>query len=985
MKQKFSTLRRVSYFLLLMLFTTTVWAQEITVTGRVTSAADGEPLIGVTVVVKGTTIGTSTDVNGSFSIKTKAGSTLVFSYIGYKTIELIADGKSPVNVSLEDEFATLEEIVVIGYGTVKKSDATGSVATVGSKDFNLGAITSPQALLVGKSAGVVISAPDGAPGSGSQIRIRGGSSLHASNDPLIVIDGVPIDNKNLAGSSNFLTLVNPNDIESFTILKDASATAIYGSRASNGVIIITTKKGRIGSPMKVTYDVNTSLSAPMAYLPVYTGDEMRAIAHEYPNLYGQDALDRLGDANTDWQREIFRTALTQDHNLGISGSYKTLPYRASVGYTMQNGILQNTDMQRITAALNLSPTFFNDDLKVNLNAKGMNTHHDYGDYGAVGSAIRMSPTHPIKDDTAPGGYFQWENYGASLGTPNPVEQALMADNKSIVNRFLGNVQLDYRLPFLPSINANLNLATDYGESSGHNNRPSTSPSVLLPSGLTEKVESYTAKNVNNLLDFYLNFSQDLDKISSRIDAMAGYSWQYFKNESESTRRESDPNPSGYITVVRPTINELQLISFFGRLNYSLLDRYLVTFTLRNDHSSRFSPDTRSGFFPSLALAWKINEESFLRDVDLVTDLKFRMGWGETGQQDIMGNYYPYMSTFLESTQGYYYMIDGQLVPTLRPNAYDPKIKWEKTITKNIGFDFGFYNDRITGTVDLYERITEDMINEVGTPTMSNFSNRLWTNVGSLENKGVETSLNVIPISHKDMSLNIGLNFTYNRNKITKLLISDDPDYLLLYGDAFTGQNQVTKVGYPIRSFFVNQQVYDEDGNPIEGLYVDLAGQGGQIGGDNANKYIYKDPSPDYLFGFSFRFNYKQFDIMSSSRISIGNYVYNALAAGASLDQMSQIGYWVNMPTMLDDTRFVKRQFTSDYFVENGSYWKLDYLGVGYNISKIYKTMNARIGFTVQNVLTVTKYKGLDPEVSNGIGSAFYPRPRTFMLGISISY
>jgi iron complex outermembrane receptor protein len=566
-----------------------------------------------------------------------------------------------------------------------------------------------------------------------------------------------------------------------------------------------------------------------------------------------------------------------------------------------------------------------------------------------------------------------------------VEQALMADNKSIVNRFLGNVQLDYRLPFLPSINANLNLATDYGESSGHNNRPSTSPSVLLPSGLTEKVESYTAKNVNNLLDFYLNFSQDLDKISSRIDAMAGYSWQYFKNESESTRRESDPNPSGYITVVRPTINELQLISFFGRLNYSLLDRYLVTFTLRNDHSSRFSPDTRSGFFPSLALAWKINEESFLRDVDLVTDLKFRMGWGETGQQDIMGNYYPYMSTFLESTQGYYYMIDGQLVPTLRPNAYDPKIKWEKTITKNIGFDFGFYNDRITGTVDLYERITEDMINEVGTPTMSNFSNRLWTNVGSLENKGVETSLNVIPISHKDMSLNIGLNFTYNRNKITKLLISDDPDYLLLYGDAFTGQNQVTKVGYPIRSFFVNQQVYDEDGNPIEGLYVDLAGQGGQIGGDNANKYIYKDPSPDYLFGFSFRFNYKQFDIMSSSRISIGNYVYNALAAGASLDQMSQIGYWVNMPTMLDDTRFVKRQFTSDYFVENGSYWKLDYLGVGYNISKIYKTMNARIGFTVQNVLTVTKYKGLDPEVSNGIGSAFYPRPRTFMLGISISY
>ncbi len=969
------------------------YAQQRTITGQVTDSGDGSPIPGVNVIVKGTTNGTITDFDGKFSIKAADTDVLVFSYIGYEATEQAVGSENTLNISLKASDVGLEEVVVIGYGTVKKDDATGSVSAVSAEDFNKGNITSPQDLLVGKSAGVVITNSGGAPGSGSTIRIRGGSSLKASNDPLIIVDGVPIDNNTIGGDANFLSFVNPNDIETFTVLKDASATAIYGSRASNGVIIITTKKGKAGKDMTISYNGSTSISTPIKYIDVYSGDELRQIAWNNRDIYDAITYDKLGTANTDWQKEIFRTAVSHDHNISISGAYKFLPYRVSVGYTDQNGILKNTDMQKLTGSLNLNPTFLNNTLKVNASGKVMLTKNNFGADGAIGNAINMDPTQPIMDGNAnSAGYFQWPNYGANLGTANPVEQLVESNNKSDVKRVVGNLQINYTLPFLPELQANLNLASDYTESTGYDNRPTTSPSSLVSPLDWGKLKDYSGTNRNGLIDFYLNYTKDISSIQSKVDVTGGYSWQWFQREKDNYERGVvDAEHPYQLSDSSQSFTENYLVSFFGRLNYTLMNKYLLTATLRYDGSSRFAKDNRWGLFPSAAFAWKIKEESFLKDVDFVTNLKLRLGWGITGQQDIPGGDYPAQARYLLARQGSYYPIDGTYLSTLRPNAYDPDIKWEETTTQNIGLDFGFMNERITGSIDLYKRETNDLINEVTIPSGSNFSNTLVTNVGSLENKGVEVALEVIPLSKEEMSLQIGLNFTYNKNEITKLLLSDDPEYIgILYGDAFTGQKQVTRVGYPAYSFFVNKQIYDANGNPIEGLYEDISGQGGVVNGDNEDKYIYHNPAPDYTLGFSFRFNYKKFDLSASARANIGNYVYNQVAAGSSYDQMQQIGYWKNMPTYLTDSKFVKRQFTSDYFVENASFLKMDNISAGYNFENVFDKLSARVSFTVQNVFTITKYTGIDPEVKYdngvpGIDKNFYPRPRTFMLGLSLTY
>ena len=982
-------LRNLKMFLLFaaMLTCGFSFAQQKTITGRVTDASTGEYLPGVSIVVKGTTIGTITTIDGEYSLEVSPGQVIGFSFIGYVTQEITAGTQDVVNVKLIPSVESLEEVVVIGYGQVKKADATGSITAVSSKDFNKGAITSPQDLLVGKSSGVVITTSGGAPGSGASIRIRGGSSLNASNDPLIIIDGVPIDNNNVAGSNNLLLFVNPNDIETFTVLKDASATAIYGSRASNGVILITTKKGKAGSPVRISYNVNTAIVSAIRFLDVYSGDEIRQIALEKKELFGADTYSLLWNENTNWQKEIFRNAVTHDHNFSISGAIKTLPYRVSLGYTDQDGIMKNTDMQRMTGSVSLDPTFLKGDLKVNANVKGMITNHNYGDAGALGSAISMDPTKPVMDgNEASAGYFQWNNYGANLGTPNPVEQLMEIDNKSTVKRVIGNIQFNYKLPFLPDLRANLNLATDYNESEGHNNRPLTSPSTLT-SPLWGKISNYSGKNKNNLLDFYLNYTKKLENLKSNIDFTAGYSWQHFEREGKTlTHGFWDHKTHPYQeTENSKFITENYLVSFFGRLNYTFNEKYLFTFTIRDDGSSRFSGENQWGLFPSAALGWKVKEEDFLKNSKTVSDLKVRFGWGVTGQQDI-GSDYPSQARYLLSSAGNYYPIDGKFLPTLRPNPYDPSIKWEETTTRNIGVDFGFLKDRITGAIDVYKRVTNDLLNTVTIPTGSNFSNTLLTNVGNLQNKGVELTLNLIPVQKDDLSLKIGFNVTYNKNEITKLLLTDNPDYIgILYGDAFTGQKQVTRVGYAPYSYFLNKQVYDAYGNPIEGLYVDLSGKGGSVNGDNNDKYIYHNPVADVLMGFSFRFNYKKFDLSASSRGSIGNYVYNQVAASASYDQMYQIGYWKNFPKYLSETQFVKRQFTSDYFVSNASFFKLDNLAAGYQFDNVIGNMSAHVGLTVQNVFTITKYAGLDPEVNGGIDNNFYPRPRIFMLGINLSY
>jgi iron complex outermembrane receptor protein len=740
--------------------------------------------------------------------------------------------------------------------------------------------------------------------------------------------------------------------------------------------------------MRITYDGNTSVSSATKFMDVYSGDQMRQIALDHKDLYGADSYSKLGNENTNWQKEIYRTAISQDHNLSLSGSYKTMPYRVSVGYTDQNGILKNTDMKRLTGSVSLDPSLLNGDLKISMNAKGMTTDNNFGDAGAVGNSINMDPTKPVKDmNPASADYFQWSNYGANLGTPNPVEQLMAADNKSNVKRVIANVQANYTIPFITGLRANLNLATDYTESTGHNNRPTTSPSTLTGT-YWGVLRDFNAKNHNDLLDFYLNYTKDLSQIKSKIDLTAGYSWQHFQRSSghynrgnyDATHLYQKPDSIPY------TFTENYLVSFFGRLNYTLMDRYLLTVTVRDDGSSRFT-NNKWGLFPSAAFAWKINEESFLKEIKAVSDLKLRIGWGVTGQQDILNNDYPAQARYQISSSGNYYPIGGEFLPTLRPSAYDPNIKWEETTTQNIGLDFGFLKNRITGSVDVYKRVTDNLLETVTIPSGSNFSNTLLTNVGSLENKGAEFSLNLTPISKKDMTLTLGFNVTYNLNKITKLLSTDDPNYIgvLEGGDSFTGRLQVSQVGSPAHSFFMNKQVYDANGNPIEGMYVDLSGMGGSVNGNNADKYIFHNPAPDYLLGFSARFNYKNFDLSASTRASIGNYVYNQVASGASYDQMYQIGYFRNQATFLNDTKFVKRQFTSDYFVENASFLKLDNLSAGYQFDNFYNKLSAHVSLTVQNVFTVTKYKGIDPEVPNGIDNNFYPRPRTFMLGLSLSY
>lgn len=956
------------------------------ISGQVTDSETGNTLPGVMVLVKGTSVATVTDLDGKYLIKVPQGyDTLEFSMIGMETQE-VAITSDIINVVMSPSATSeIQQVVVIGYGKVKKSDATGSVTSVTSKDFNHGQITTPQELLVGKTAGVVLTSSNGAPGSGFTIRIRGGSSLNASNDPLIIVDGVPLDNHDVSGSSNPLSFINPSDIESFTILKDASATAIYGSRASNGVIIITTKKGKQG-PLSVSYNGVVTVSSPIAFYDVYTGDEFRQIAQEHKDIFDTSLYSLLGTENTNWQSLIYRTAISNDHNISLSGSYKILPYRVSMGYTNQQGILLNTGLQRITGAINLSPTLLHNNLKVNINAKVLNLQNNFGDYGAVGSAISMDPTQPVKDGTKEtAGYFQWQTYGANLGTPNPVEQALDVDNKSVNNRFVGNIKLDYTLPFLRDITATLNVGTDYNVGKGHNNRPTTAPSILISPLSWGRLSDYASENRNSVLDFYLNYNKDLDAIKSKIDFTAGYSWEHFLRQGSSYTRGivDDLHPyqkldsSQYIT-------ENYLVSFFGRANYSLLDRYLLTATVRYDGSSRFAKGNRWGLFPSAAFAWKINEEKFLKNVSAISELKLRLGWGVTGQQDI-GSDYPAMAKYTISSEGSYYFLDGQFIPTLRPDAYDPNIRWEKTITKNIGLDYGFMDNRLYGSIDLYHRVTKDLLNTVTIPSGSNFSNKLLTNVGSLENKGIEASLNLVAISTKDVSLTFNTNFTYQNNKITKLLLTDDPNYIgILYGSAFTGQNQITKVGYPAYSFFVNKQIYDADGNPIEGLYEDISGKGGVVAGDNEDKYIYHNPAPDYILGMGIRFNYKNFDFSTSARAYIGNYVLNQVLASASYDQMQQIGYWKNMPAALSKYNFVKRQFTSDYFVENASFLKVDNIGVGYNFKPIDK-LSMRLTFTVQNAFIITKYSGIDPEVNGGVDNSFYPRPRNYVLGLNIKF
>ena len=966
-----------------LILSVTAFAQQITVNGNVVDAT-GEPIIGATVRVAGQQGGVITDFDGNFQIKANSGATITVSYVGYQEAQVAAAPR--VNIVLQDDAQLLKDVVVIGYGTVKKSDATGSVMSVEADQLNKGVATSPADLLQGKTPGVQITTNSGAPGAGSTIRIRGGSSLSASNDPLIVIDGLPISSTGISGG-DVLNTINPNDIESFSILKDASATAIYGSRASNGVILITTKKGKAGAKPRVNIDMTASVKTVAKKVDVLQGDAFRDF---FMANYGDnaDAVAALGNANTDWQDQIYRTAFTEEINASVTGGYVSgnkafkMPYRVSAGFLNNDGTLKTTNMNRETFGVNLTPTLLDDRLTINLNGKGVFTHNSFADEGAIGQAVQYNPLKPVYNED--GSYHYWMNSGLpnSMATLNPVAQLYQQNKDAYVRRFVGNAQFDYKFKFLEGLRANLNLGLDYSTTSGwniseQNSEISWHDKVQNGSGAWEK---YTQKREDKTLEFYLAYARELKEINSRFDVLGGYSWQHFYNETTNYKISNDGKETDFTTT--PLFKtESYLVSFYGRLNYTFMDRYLLTFTLRDDGTSRFQ-NNKWGLFPSAAFAWRINEEPFLRDVNWLSNLKLRLGYGVTGQQNIGQGDYPSIPTYHTNQAGSYYWFGNSMIIPITPKGYAAQIKWEETTTYNIGLDFGFWNNRVNGSVDLYKRTTNDLLNYVPVSAGTNLTNYLLQNVGDMENKGIEVALNVVPVEKKDMRWEIGVNVAYNKNEITRLTASDDPTYPGVEAGGISGgvgnNIQIQKVGNPINSFYVLQQVYDEAGKPLEGVYVDR-NHDGQISDDD--RYVYYKPDADVNIGLNTEFSYKKWTLSAALRSSLGNYVYNNVASNTEMKaDMWTNNFIANRVTTAPFTNFSQAQYKSDYYVQNASFLKLDKITLAYNICDW-----ARVHFTAQNVFTITNYKGVDPEVAGGIDNNMYPRSRNFLVGASFNF
>lgn len=991
MLQVYRKMRNLCLLLMAIGFSTIAFGQKLTISGTVTDKTDGTTLIGVTVLEKGTMNGTITDIDGKYKINVNSGATLVFTYVGYAEQEIAATG-TILNVSLDYQSELLEEIVVIGYGEVKKGDASGSVAAISEDDFNQGLISSPQELLTGKVAGVQVTT-DGAPGGGSTIRIRGGASLSASNDPLYVIDGIPVDNNGVSGLANPLSTINPDDISSISVLKDASATAIYGSRASNGVIIVTTKRGSKGEPFNFTYNGKGTFYTVNKYLDVLSADEFRTQITDY---YGAESNQAalLGTANTDWQKEILQNSFGQDHNLSATGSAGNVPYYFSLGYLDQKGILMTSEFERATAAASINPSLFDDHLNLNFNVKTMFTKSRFANQGALGGAVVFDPTKPVYDEgNAYGGYWEWlQDNGnpITIAPTNPVGLLEQREDRSNVSRYLGNFQADYKFHFLPELRANVNLAFDVSSSDGRIDVPINARSAwdLNSDGnLNGGTKNYYSQmKRNTVLDFYLNYNKDLESINSNIDLTAGYSWQHFFRGDYYRNSNVPQTPEDITEDYNPS--EYYLVSFFGRLNYTLAQRYILTATLRNDNSSRFSKENRAGIFPSVAFAWKVNEESFLKDVDAVSELKLRASWGITGQQDILDDYYPYLARYTWGMNNAMYQFGNQFVYTLRPEGYDENIKWEETTTINFGLDYSFARDRIFGSVEYYMKNTEDMINYISIPAGSNLTNAIYTNIGSMENRGVEFSLTGRPISNQNSLLEIGFNLNYNKNEITKLSLNDNDNYEGVEVGGISGgvgnNIQIHSVGYPMNSFYVYEQVYDENGAPIQGLYVDRNGDG-QI--TDADKYRYHKAAADFFYGANAKFSYKNFEIAAAGHGSNGNYVYNNINSsnGVVGGMSNQAGYLINVTSDALNTNFSNYEYFSDYYIEDASFFRIDYISLAYTFQKLFNEHSSlNVSFTVQNAFLFTNYSGLDPEVFGGIDNNVYPRSRNFVLGLKLN-
>jgi len=999
-RTKFSIKFRIVPVVAMLFACIAVSAQQISVSGKVTDTA-GEAIIGATVSETGTTNATMTDLDGNFALRNvSSNGSLQISSIGYLTQTISVNGRTTINVTLQDDGGiNLNEVVAIGYGTVRKNDATGSLTAINADQMGKGLAPNAQDLMIGKVAGLSVVSGGGAPTDGSTIRIRGGSSLSASNDPLIVIDGVPLSNNLLGGLGSVLNSINPNDIETFTVLKDASATAIYGTRASNGVILITTKKGISGtgkgSTFRVQYDGNTSVSTKRNQIDVLNGDEFRDfVKTTFAGATNEGSvLAKLGTYNTDWQSQIFQTGLNVDHNLSVLGSVKDfMPYRISFGYTDMNGILKTSSMERYTGSISLAPTFFDRHLTVNINAKGMYIKNRFADRGAIGEAAAFDPTQPVYDANSPfGGYWSWigaDGHLIKVGTKNPVARLMMQQDDSKAYQVIANTQFDYSVHFLPDLHLNLNLAYDYSYSDGKTWRPLNSP---VQNEEYEFLRTYNVTHKNPLVEFFAQYKKEFG-INS-IDLMAGHSYQSFYRESPTIERHigafnDDGTP---VEIITKDPSELRLESYFGRINYGLLNRYLLTATIRTDGSSRFLQGHRWGLFPAAALAWRISEESFLKNSKAVSNLKLRLGWGITGQQDIGVGDYPALNTYQTSpgvAANYY--IDGQWIGLIKPLAYNPILTWEKTTTYNAGLDFGFANNRINGSIDVYHRLTKDLINtDVWIAMGTNYKETVIANLGSLKNDGIEFAINAVPVAKKNFKWEFGFNAAYNRNEITQLALGDNK----LASKRFesTGGDgsfflKIHQVGQHAGMYYVYEQVYNEQGQPIEGLYVDRNNDGII---DDYDMYPYHNADPKIIFGFNTRLTIKRWDFSIASHGSYGNYNYNSIASrNAELAPARVFAneFLSNRFKSAFDANFQMKQVLSDYYIQDASFYRIDNITLGYSFPTIGQVKVAgRVYGSVQNPFVFTKYKGLDPEISGGKDDNFYPRPVTFMLGLNLSF
>lgn len=981
--KKFIQFRFVAIVVLLLL-PLMVAAQTKKVTGIITDET-GEAITGALVKIPQTTLGTMTNVNGQYAIELPQGKNqLEFSFLGYEKQIIEVNSRDQINVRLQPTSFDIDEVVVIGYGTQKKGDLTGSISSVSSKDFNTGLISSPEQLINGKVSGVQIMSNSGSPTSGSTIRIRGGASLNASNDPLIVLDGVPLEIGGISGNSgNFLALINPSDIESMTILKDASSTAIYGSRASNGVLIITTKKGS-GDRLKVNFTTTNSVQTRTKLTDMLSREEFINIV----NSEGSDTQKALlGSSATNWNDEIYQTAFGTDNNLSLSGRLaKNVPVRVSLGYYNQDGLVRTDNAERITGSFSLSPSFFQDHLKLNVNAKASHNNNRFANSSTIWNAATWNPTLPVYsgNDTF-GGYTEaLDNAGQLVtgGTINPLGALKQYKSTSRVSRLIGNFDLDYKMHFLPELKFHATLGYDYAKGQGRIYVPAEAAQYKTSNGRDYKYGPQ--KNTNRLLTTYFNYNKFIDSWKSSLDATVGYDYQYWKSTSPLY---SELNTLGEAQSTTAASDQRHvLLSYYSRLNYTFDSRYMLTATIRRDGTSRFSKENRWGTFPSLALAWRLSEEAFLKNNKVLSNLKLRASYGVTGQQEGIGNY-NYLPVYTYSQDGAQAQFGNQWYYTYRPEAYVENLKWETTSSWNFGLDLGFLKERLSGSVDFYTRKTKDLLATVASPAGTNFDKNILTNVGNVDSKGIEFTLSASPIQSKDWNWGVSFNMTWQKMKVKNLsLVEGGATTNLSAGAWIDGQNvQVLSEGYAPYMFYVYKQLYDtETGKPIEGAYADLNDDGEINSGD---LYHYKSPAPDFIFGFSTSLNYKKWMLSTSLRASVGNYVYNGMAMNTgAMGTMSYNSYQLNnLHRSYLTTGFKSRQHLSDYYVENGSFLKMDNLSLSYNFGRVCRWFSLNASVLMQNVFCITKYSGVDPEIPSGMDASFYPRPRTYSINLGFEF